>query len=307
MSKAKALWELTRLEHGLMLGVAILIGSLVTIADAGGLAPIAPPLALAFLTALFVEASTFALNDYFDFEIDKANGRLDRPLVRGDATKAEALAIFAALFPLGIACSYFVNAACFLIAILTGLLGIAYDAGMKRFKPVGNLYIAYSMAIPFVFGAVATLGHVDFSLGGIKGALWHGSGVPASVYVAAAVAFLAGVGREAMKDAQDADGDRKMGVRSVATMAGERAAGAYACAFYVAAIALAFVPFVNEGFVAYHMNAFYIAPVLATDAMLLYVCASLFKDKPDYRSLRRLSLAALFVGLLGFLAGAFLA
>jgi geranylgeranylglycerol-phosphate geranylgeranyltransferase len=292
MSKAKAIWELTRLEHGLMLCVAILIGALVASQEL----PDALKFFLAFMTALLIEASTFALNDYYDYEIDKANGRMDRPLVRGELTKRDALVVFAVLFPLGIASSFFVNMTCFLIAVISAVLAVAYDAVLKRYKPVGNLYIAYSMAIPFVFGATATLETSSLTFD-----------IPLVIVVAASVAFLAGVGREAMKDIQDADGDKKMGVRSVATMAGVRAASAYAAVFYIAAIALAFVPFLRSSFDVYYLNPFYIVPVLITDAMLIYICYALLSGvTKEYRTLRKLSLAALFVGLMGFLAGAFL-
>ena len=56
--------------------------------------------ALAFLTALLIEASTFALNDYFDYDIDVKNNRTDRPLVRGELAKGTALVCFAVLFPM---------------------------------------------------------------------------------------------------------------------------------------------------------------------------------------------------------------
>ena len=85
MRKLKAIWELMRLEHGLMIFIAILIGSVISqkmLYDFSGFPPV-DKLILTFFTALFLEASTFALNDYYDLEIDKKNKRLDRPLVRG--------------------------------------------------------------------------------------------------------------------------------------------------------------------------------------------------------------------------------
>ncbi|MFH0816466.1 MAG: UbiA family prenyltransferase [Methanobacteriota archaeon] len=291
MSKAKAVWELTRLEHGLMLGVAVLTGALI----AAGELPAAWNFALAFLTALLIEASTFALNDYYDFEIDKANGRTDRPLVRGDLAKRDALLVFAALFPLGIICSFLVNWTCFLIALASAVLAVAYDAGMKRFKPLGNLYIAYTMAVPFVFGAAAVVDGSGLDLN-----------LSTPVLILASVAFLAGAGREAMKDAEDVTGDSKSGVKSYATILGPRRALAVAAEFYCIAVALAFVPFLSSNFGSYYNNIYYILPVLVTDAMLLFTVASILsKPEPDLKFHRRLTLAALLVGLVGFLMGAF--
>ena len=113
MKKLKAIWELMRLEHGFMLFLAILIGSIIsqkTLFD--NLIPPIDMVILTFFTALFLEASTFALNDYYDLEIDKLNKRADRPLVRGDIKPKTALYIFFILFPLGLICSYFVNLTC---------------------------------------------------------------------------------------------------------------------------------------------------------------------------------------------------
>jgi geranylgeranylglycerol-phosphate geranylgeranyltransferase len=127
-----------RLEHGVMIFVAILIGSL--IANRGGPSDISK-LIFSFLTALFLEASTFALNDYFDLEIDRKNRRDDRPLVRGDIQPHTALVLFFLLFPLGIISSFLVNLQCFLIALITALFAVAYDVKIKKIKLLGNFWV----------------------------------------------------------------------------------------------------------------------------------------------------------------------
>jgi len=208
MNKVKAIWELLRLEHGVMIAIAILIGSLIALKGEGF-----PPInkfILTFFTALFLEASTFALNDYYDLDIDKKNKRTDRPLVRGDITPKTALYSFFILFPLGIICSYFVNTACFIIALITALLAILYDAKMKKIKLVGNFYIAYVMAIPFIFGGAAVLENnlLIFE-------------IDPATYIIALIAFFAGSGREIMKDVMDFQGDVKKGVKSFPKYIGE--------------------------------------------------------------------------------------
>ena len=93
MGKLKAIWELMRLEHGIMIAIAILIGSVIAQKALFNILGFPPfdKFILTFFTALFLEASTFALNDYFDLEIDKKNKRNDRPLVRGDLSQKTAL------------------------------------------------------------------------------------------------------------------------------------------------------------------------------------------------------------------------
>ena len=289
MKKIKAIWELMRLEHGVMIAIAILIGSLVALKGQG--LPPFDKFILTFFTALFLEASTFALNDYCDLEIDKKNKREDRPLVRGDISPNSALYLFFILFPLGIICSYFVNLACFIIALITALLAILYDTKMKKIKLVGNFYIAYVMAIPFIFGgvAVATKNTLFFEM-------------PPAIYIIALIAFLAGSGREIMKDVMDFEGDKEKGVKSFPKYIGPRGSNILAAFFYLIAIALSFLPFFMERFGIYYQNYYYLAFVFITDTMLLSTSIHLIvKKKPYLKLYRKFTLIAIFIGLLAFL------
>jgi geranylgeranylglycerol-phosphate geranylgeranyltransferase len=298
MKKLKAIWELMRLGHGVMLFIAILIGSLIsqkTLFDNLDLPLL--NIFLTFFTALFLEASTFALNDYYDLEIDRINKRTDRPLVRGDLSPKTALNIFYLLFPLGLLCSYFVNMTCFLIALITALISVLYDAKMKKIKLIGNFYIAYIMAIPFVFGGATVLGNNAFSLEAINPV----------IYVIALIAYLAGAGREIMKDVMDFEGDKRQGVKSFPRYIGIRASNGIAAIFYLCAIALSFLPFFLADFGVYYQNIIYFILIFITDTMLLSTCLQLvFKKQPNMKFHRKYTLVAIFIGLLAFLVGAFI-
>ena len=289
MKKLKAIWELMRLEHGVMIAIAILIGSLIALK--GERLPPFDKFILTFLTALFLEASTFALNDYYDLEIDKKNKRDDRPLVRGDLSPKSALYLFFILFPLGILCSYFVNIACFIIALVTGLLAILYDVRMKKIKLLGNFYIAYIMAIPFIFGGAAVIA---------EDALFFE--IPPAIYIVALIAFLTGYGREIMKDVMDFKGDIAKGVRSFPRYIGPRQSNIIAAVFFIIAVALSFLPFFMKRFEIYYLNYFYLSLIFLTDTMFLSVSFWLiFKKKPHLKLYRRFTLVAIFIGLLAFL------
>ena len=298
MKKVKAIWELMRLGHGVMLFIAILIGSLIsqtTLFNNLNLPLL--NIFLTFFTALFLEASTFALNDYYDLEIDRINKRTDRPLVRGDLSPKTALNIFYLLFPLGLLCSYFVNMTCFLIALITALISVLYDAKMKKIKLIGNFYIAYIMSIPFVFGGATVLGNNGFSLEAIN----------PIIYIIALIAFLAGAGREIMKDVMDFEGDKRQGVKSFPRYIGIRASNGIAAIFYLCAIALSFLPFFLVDFGVYYQNIIYFILIFITDTMLLSTCLQLiFKKQPNMKFHRKYTLVAIFIGLLAFLVGAFI-
>ncbi len=284
--KPKALWDLMRLDHGVMLFAAIVIGSAIA---SGGTALDPAKLLLSFLTALFLEASTFALNDYVDLEIDRRNQRTDRPLVRGDLKPGAALAAFYILFPLGVIVSFFVNMLCFAIALVTGLFSIVYDIRLKRTKVVGNFYIAYIMAVPFLFGAAAVSPSISYV-----------------VWLLAAIAFLAGAGREVMKDVMDLEGDKSQGVKSLPLYIGARGACRVAAAFYLVAVAMSFIPFFLLTGTPFRGNLIYLLIVGVTDAMFLAMSAVLLaRAQPPLKLYRKLSLVAMAVGLLAFLVGAF--
>jgi geranylgeranylglycerol-phosphate geranylgeranyltransferase len=298
MKTMKAIWELMRLEHGVMLFLAILIGSLIsqkTLYDNLNLPLV--NIVLTFCTALFLEASTFSLNDYYDLEIDRINRRTDRPLVRGDISPKTALYLFYFFFPLGLLCSFFVNMTCFLIALITALLSVLYDMKMKKIKLIGNFYIAYIMAIPFIFGGATILGNNAFSVGAINPV----------IYIIALIAFLTGAGREIMKDVMDFEGDQIKGVKSFPRYIGIRATNGIASLFYLCAIALSFLPFFLARFGVYYQNITYFILVFITDTMLLSTSLQLvLKKHPNMKFHRKYTLVAIFIGLLAFLVGAFI-
>jgi geranylgeranylglycerol-phosphate geranylgeranyltransferase len=292
MSKLKAVWQLMRLEHGVMIALAILVGSVIALKQF----PAVDKFLLTFFTALFLEASTFALNDYYDVEIDRQNKRTDRPLVRGDLAPKTAVYLFILFFPLGIICSYFVNLTCFLIALITALFAILYDAVLKKIKLLGNFFIAYVMAIPFVFGGAAVLKTTSLNVN-----------MNPAIFIIALIAFLAGAGREIMKDVMDVEGDRIRGVKSFPQYIGTRASNRIAAVFYLIAIGLSFLPYFLRGYGVYYQNLPYLILVFITDTMLLAASIQLIiKKKPNMGFYRKYTLVALFIGLLAFLAGAFI-
>lgn len=291
MKKLKAVWELMRLEHGVMIAIAILIGSVIAQKNV----PSIDKFLLTFCTALFLEASTFALNDYYDYEIDKKNQRLDRPLVRGDLLPREALYLFFIFFPLGILSSFFVNLTCFIIAGLTALFAIVYDMLLKKIKVVGNFFIAYVMAIPFVFGAAAVQQDSSMLM------------ISSSVLIVALIAFLTGVGREIMKDVMDFAGDHLHGVKSFPRYVGIRASNIIAATMYIIAVAFSFIPFFLAQFEEYYFNFTYFFLVFITDTMLLSTSIQLlFKKQVNMKFYRKFTLIAMFFGLLAFLLAPFL-
>jgi geranylgeranylglycerol-phosphate geranylgeranyltransferase len=282
--KTKAVWDLLRVEHGLMYAGGVVVGVVVSVGADFDF----ENMLLGVLTAMFLQASAFALNDYFDYEVDLANKRMDRPLVRGDLSKGTAFAFFLLLAPLGFAAAYLISFEALLLAFAITLLGFLYDVKLKEFGFAGNIYIAFSMAAPFIFGSVVAKNVI----------------VPSAALLAL-IAFFSGVAREVMKGIEDVEGDALRNVKTIARVKGVKIAAKVSALLFILSVALSFFPLLLLD--EYFMDFKYLIPVAITDTMLLYISRKLLigVEKGDIERYRKESLVALSLGLVGFLGGAF--
>ena len=108
-----------------------------------------------------------------------------------------------------------------------------------------------------------------------------------------------------MKDVMDFEGDKEKGVKSFPKYIGIRKSNLIAALFYIIAIALSFLPFMISKYGIYYLNYYYFMPVLLTDMMLLTTSLQLiFKKNPPMALYRKMTLVAIFIGLVAFLLGA---
>lgn len=278
----KTLVQLTRAEHSLMLVLAVWIGEIITLGDF-------PNISLALLSALppfFIGLASFAINDYFDFESDKINKRIDRPLVRGVIKLTDVRAITMVCFAVGAIFSLF-NAYAFALVLVFSFLAYTYSYKLKDLPLLGNLFIATSMAIPFVYGDVVASPKISDE-----------------IFVLSSIAFVAGVAREITKSVQDVKGDKKARRSfTLPVLIGNRCAIHIASFFYLLAIILSFIPYAIGR--AYAHNFLYILPVLIADFLLFYIIikTAFGTSQQTLMVARKISLLALMIGLAGFLVG----
>ncbi len=274
MNRAAAVLKLTRIEHSAMLVVAVVAAEL--LAKTGSLpGPFA--LAMSLVAPIFISMGSFALNDYFDIDVDKLNKRRDRPLVNGSLKPAEAAGISALSFAIGVAASAFINPYAFWIALAFALLAIAYSYRLKEVLLVGNVYIAFTMAIPFIFGDYV----VSTTL------------APAIAPICVMV-FLSGLGREIHGTIRDYSGDVKVrNARTLPKAIGTESAAWVALALYVVAIAISAYLFVSIA--PFKANAVYGVMVLVSDALLFYYGAGYLRKstREFYDTARNATLAAM--------------
>jgi geranylgeranylglycerol-phosphate geranylgeranyltransferase len=275
----KELIRLTRFEHAIMLAFAVLIAETVVL---GAFPPLSIIIVLSLAVPVFSEMGSFALNDYLDIETDRMNKKTDRPLVRGTISPGFALWFSVSCLALSVVLALFINTAALVIALIFNALAMMYNWKLKDLPLVGNIYIALTMAIPFLFGNFVVSGELS-----------------QVALILALLGFVAGLAREIIKSAQDMEGDMKArGSKTLPVLIGRGPAMGIAILLYLTFLPLSAIPF-------YLGMAFGILPgilVGAADALILAIC---FKSASgDYRFARNASLVAFSLGMLGILVAA---
>jgi geranylgeranylglycerol-phosphate geranylgeranyltransferase len=237
--------------------------------------------ALAFAAAVFITGAGNAINDYFDRDIDKVNCP-KRPIPSGRVEPSTALNISQAMFAIGILLVISINWECVIIAALNSLILASYAARLKRIGIAGNIAIGYLVGSAFIFGGL------------VIGKLQVAS-------ILAAMAALATVGRELIKDIEDMKGDRANKVVTVPLRYGTRKAAALATAFIAAAIVLAPLPRILNISNIFGLVYMWVATV---SIVVFIAAAALILGAQDRATAAKASLAckvAMGIGLLAFL------
>ena len=157
----------------------------------------------ATISAFFIAAAGYTINDYYDYEIDKIN-KPNRPLPKGDITLDTARMYGIYLFIIGCILSLFtMNYFCILIAVLNSIALYFYAKLLKKNLIIGNLLVAWNTCSTFIYGAILS--------SNLKNIL------PLICF-----SFLYTIIREWVKIIEDYDGDKKEKVKSIAIILGKQ-------------------------------------------------------------------------------------
>lgn len=279
--QARGALDLVRPVNCVMIGFAVIVGAFVS-------KPSSIPfvqLALGFLTGLFLCAYSMAVNDIYDLEVDRVN-RPERPIPSGRVSVQEAYRLSVVVLAIGMACAVLsLNPLAVAVAAAYAFLSWLYSKRAKRAGLAGNLIVASSLAIPFIYGGAVAGGAIAGSL----------------LLMMALTAFFSGVGREVVKGMADVEGDAKRDVNSFARSRGLGFASGVGAFFFVLAVLASWVPLVTG-----LANEFYTFGVLIPDALFLYLAVAIVaRHEPAsaYR-VKNIALAGMTVGLLVFIGGA---
>ena len=284
MNRAVAIARLTRVEHSIMLVIAVVAAELIS----GGI-PQLQVLALSIVTPIFVSMGSFAINDYFDVHTDRENRRVERPLVSGALREREAFAIAMISFAIGCLASAFINILAFGIALAFSVLAFLYSYRMKNMLLLGNVYIAFSMVIPFLYGNAITASTLNVN-----------------ILLISLTVFLSGLAREIHGMIRDYRGDLKVRkARNLIFHIGRERSGWFALTLYIEAIAISIFMFFYRRPFAYNMA--YLVPIAIVDvALFLMALGYVRKRYTDgfFRLSRNISLGAMAVAIIIYLASA---
>ena len=178
---------------------------------------------VACVSAGLILAGGNCLNDVFDVEIDGINNP-ERPIPSGRVSTRGASFYGGALLAAGTCLSAIIGLKALSIAASASVLLVLYGLWLKSSLLVGNLVVSLLGGLAFIYGGLAV-------------------GNPRSAWFPAVFAFLFHLGREVVKDAQDAEGDRRSGVRSLATVFGERTGLIVASAVFLLLMGVTVLPF----------------------------------------------------------------
>jgi len=237
---------------------------------------------VAVLTALVTGAGNI-LNDYFDLHVDRIN-KPRRPLPSGRISPRDAIIWYGLLTVAVTAIAVLrVPRSVALLIIVWEITLALYARWCKRWLLAGNLLVAAISSSAFLAGALLAEN-------------------PRAALIPAAIAFAFVMCREIVKGAEDLEGDRRGGVRTIAVAAGAASAGTIAAVLMLVLAVLIPLPSLaaHYGMGYLLVMELLVAPVLLFGA--LSVAGS--ERRIDYTRTSRALKLGMFAGIVAIVLGA---
>jgi geranylgeranylglycerol-phosphate geranylgeranyltransferase len=231
-----------------------------------------PRLILGMLCAALITAGGNSLNDYFDAESDRHN-HPRRPIPSGKIARRTALHLSWMEMAAGVIAGFFIGVPSGGIIVAAVALLLAYDvAGLKNSGLPGNILVGLFTALLFMLGGVLA-----------------GNAAPPAIL--AALAFLATLGREIIKDIEDIGGD--MLRRTWPMRVGPHRAKISATLILGLAVLLSPLPYLLG------VLSFWYLPIVAlADLVFLAALVFLFRSMKNVSRIAKLAMAGVLVAML---------
>ena len=226
-------------------------------------------IAVAAIAVFLVTSGGNIINDVVDVDTDRIN-HPDRPMVTGRITRRSAIAAVIVLFVGALIISaVLISLISASVVVLAEVFLMVYELRTKRLGLTGNVMISVLVGLIFIFGGIA--------VNSIR-----------SMLILFAMATLANLSREIIKDIEDVKGDvdritlpKKHGVTFAAYLA---------AASVVIAVIISYFPYYFGIF-----TAFYLIPVAVSDALFILSIVYIMKNP---KNSQQISKTAMIVGLI---------
>lgn len=284
---AKTFSKLIRLEYSLFGTFGVFLSGLL----AGDLHGLQLEYLVAFLIVFLSAAGAFAFNDYYDFEADKRNNRLDRPLVSELLAKRTALMTGLVSFLSIILLSLFLNLSAMALVFVSLPLFFLYSLGLKRIILVKNALIAYAYVATIFLGSIVSDATIE----------------PLILYFAT-MGFIVGFAFEIMLDISDVEGDNAAGVETISTNFGSKTAALASVVLYSIIMFLDPLPFFVMIDSRLHMDYIFLLLILIPVISYSFISKSLIKDqsKKNVFRLKKKVFLTMQVGCIAYIVGVLL-
>jgi len=257
----KAYIQLIRPYGPIILGLSVVLGEIVALKNVPSILNIV----LGFFSFFFLTASSFVFNDYRDVQVDFVNVP-DRPIPAGLVTKRSVLLYGIVLFWMGLIFALFLGILSLILALLNFISLTWYNLSGKKKGFIGNVTVAFSVALAFPYGALISTQNLEVSI--------------VMIFL---LTFLSNLGREVVKGIADAEGDAKENVRSVAIIYGNKVAALVVSTFFI--ITAIIGPVILWFFISSSVNVYFL-PIIAAEMGFIFSSIIIIRNPDRVTSLR---------------------
>ncbi|MEE9509220.1 MAG: UbiA family prenyltransferase [Candidatus Bathyarchaeia archaeon] len=243
-------------------------------------------------TIIFFSAiGSFAFNDYFDFEVDKRNNRVDRPLVLGLISRKAALFTGIGSMICVFLLSLNLNPLARFLVIFSLPLFYLYSIKLKRILFVNNVLIASAYVITLFLGTLVSDNLVE----------------PLILYFAM-MSFIVGLATEIMINIIDVEGDKALKIETLSTRFGIKRAAQTSAFLYLLIVILDPLPFFLLIDSRLYLDYLFLLAILLPIASYLSSVKDLLREQTPKRifKLKRRIIITMQVGSIAYLLGVLL-
>ena len=243
---------------------------------------------LAFLIVLISGSGAFAINDYFDYEVDQINDRQDRPIVLGLISRKTALITAIISFISVIILSTLLNLISLIIIYINILIYYLYSVLLKKHLFIKNVLIALSYSSTILLGTFVIDSHLE----------------PLITYFAI-MGFIVGLANEIMFDIADVKGDKEKGIKTIATEFGVKTAAHISTILYVIIMVMDPLPYILKIDQKLYLNYTFLLLILIPVISYIFLSKSLLKNQTSENILKLRTLVFIIMqfGTISYLIG----